>query len=76
VEGGHSIAPEVIDRRYWLGINRLFDNYLPIVDEAMIFDNSHGESVLLARKLSTGFQVINDILYQKLNNQYDSKAAT
>lgn len=25
LEGGHSIAPEVIDRRYWLGIKRLSD---------------------------------------------------
>jgi predicted ABC-type ATPase len=76
VEGGHSIASEVIDRRYWLGINRLFNNYLPIVDEAMLFDNSNGESVLLARKLSNDFQVINNVLYQKLKNQYDSRAAT
>jgi predicted ABC-type ATPase len=75
LEGGHSIEPEVIDRRYWQGIERLFTNYLPLVDEAMFFDNSSGEPVLLARKLSTGFQIVNDTLYQKLKNQHDSRAA-
>ncbi|MGI4866250.1 MAG: zeta toxin family protein [Janthinobacterium lividum] len=75
LEGGHYIAPEVIERRYWQGLHLLFTAYLPLVDEAMLFDNSSGEPVLLARKLSTGFQVINDTLYQKLKNQHDSRAA-
>ena len=75
LEGGHYIAPEVIERRYWQGLQLLFDAYLPLVDEAMLFDNSSGEPVLLARKLSTSFQVINDTLSQKLKNQYDSRAA-
>jgi predicted ABC-type ATPase len=74
-EGGHYIAPEVIERRYWQGLHLLFDAYLPLVDEAMLFDNSNGESVLLARKLSIGFQVINNTLYQQLKNQYDSRTA-
>jgi len=74
-EGGHYIAPDVIERRYWQGLHLLFANYLPLVDEAMLFDNSSGEPVLLARKLSTGFQVVNDTLHQKLKKQYDSRTA-
>ena len=27
VEGGHFIAPDVIERRYWQGLHRLFDSY-------------------------------------------------
>jgi hypothetical protein len=50
-----------------------FANYLPLVGEAMLFDNSGGEPVLLARKLSTGFQVINDTLYQQLKKQHDPR---
>lgn len=33
-EGGHDIPPDVIERRYWQGLRLLFDNYLPLVDEA------------------------------------------
>jgi predicted ABC-type ATPase len=73
LEGGHYIAPDVIERRYWQGLHLLFANYLPLVDEAMLFDNSGGEPVLLARKLSTGFQVINDTLYLQLKKQHDSR---
>jgi predicted ABC-type ATPase len=56
-------------------LHLLFANYLPLVDEAMLFDNSSGEPVLLARKLSTGVQILNDTLYQQLKKQYDSRAA-
>ena len=72
LEGGHYIAPEVIDRRYWQGIERLFANYLPLVDEASIYDNSSGEPILLAQKLVDGFHVKNETLYNQLKNYYES----
>jgi predicted ABC-type ATPase len=50
-EGGHYIAPEVIERRYWQGLHLLFDAYLPLVDEALLFDNSSGRP-LASRKAS------------------------
>lgn len=34
LEGGHYIAPDVIERRYWQGLRLLFDTYLSLVDEA------------------------------------------
>jgi len=71
-EGGHSIPPNVIERRYWQGINRLFDSYLPLVDESAIYDNSSGEPILLARKLADGFHVINEVLYTQLKGYYES----
>lgn len=71
LEGGHSIAPEVIDRRYQLGINYLFAHYLNIVDEASIYDNSSGEPILLAQKLADGFHVANETLYNQLRNRYE-----
>jgi predicted ABC-type ATPase len=73
LEGGHYIEPKVIDRRYWQGIERLFTNYLPLVDEASLYDNSSGEPVLLARKLLDGFHVINENLYNQLRNYYESE---
>ena len=49
-EGGHNIEPEVIERRYKKGIKNLFNIYLPIVDGALVFDNSEGRHELLAQK--------------------------
>ena len=42
-EGGHNIEPQIIERRYKRGIKNLLDIYLPIVDGALIFDNSEGK---------------------------------
>ncbi|NCT14504.1 MAG: zeta toxin [Flavobacteriales bacterium CG18_big_fil_WC_8_21_14_2_50_32_9] len=53
-EGGHNIEPEVIERRYINGIKNLFKIYLPIVDGALIFDNSEGKHELLALKTIDG----------------------
>ncbi len=50
-EGGHNIPKGVIERRYRNGIFNLFEIYLPIVDDVMIFDNSHGQYELIAEKM-------------------------
>lgn len=38
--GGHNIPKEVIYRRYWLGLQNLFDIFAPIVDCWSMYDNS------------------------------------
>lgn len=38
-EGGHNIPVEVIHRRYWLGLQNLFNIFEPIVDLLSIYDN-------------------------------------
>ena len=53
-EGGHNIESDIIERRYIKGIINLFEIYLPIVDGALIFDNSFGKSELLASKTVDG----------------------
>ena len=61
-EGGHNIETEVIRRRYKNGINNLFDIYISIVDEVMIFDNSGGKPELIAEKLlESEVNIINEI---------------
>lgn len=50
LEGGHNIEPEVVERRYKRGIQNLFEVYLPIVDNVLIFDNSEGNPILIAEK--------------------------
>jgi len=69
-DGGHNIEPEVIKRRYMNGIKNLFDIYLPIVDEMMLFDNSGKIHDFIAeKKFSTGkFIIHNKDKYLKFNN--------
>lgn len=39
-EGGHNIPPDVIERRFWLGIYNLFALFMHKVDYWIIYDNS------------------------------------
>lgn len=48
VEGGHNIPLDTIKRRYKLGIENLFNKFMPIVDYWIIFDNSNNPSKLIA----------------------------
>lgn len=48
LEGGHHIPDDIIERRYYNGILNLFNIYLPIVDQLLIFDNSEGKHKLIA----------------------------
>ena len=74
-EGGHFIPPDVIERRYWQGINRLFDSYLPLVNKTLVFDNLSGTPILLAEKSANSLLIIRDKLYHQLLLQYESRKA-
>lgn len=66
-EGGHNIETEVIRRRYKNGIKNLFEIYLSIADEVMIFDNSAGKPELIAEKiLNSEVTILNEIKYDTL----------
>ena len=74
IEGGHNIPLNVIERRYLKGIYNLFDIYLPILDGALIFDNSFGKHELIAQKLSEeNLTVIDKLKFNKLKEFYDNK---
>jgi predicted ABC-type ATPase len=51
MEGGHNIPTDVIHRRYWLGLNNLFNIYMPIVDAWMLYDNN-SKTKLIANNIS------------------------
>ena len=72
-EGGHNIQTDVIERRYIRGIQNLFDIYLPIVDGALIFDNSEGQHELIADKQIDGLlNIVNQEKINLLKNHYDN----
>jgi len=71
-EGGHDIDSTVIERRYFGGIRNLFNIYLPIVDDALIFDNSEGKHELIAEKSDNSTIIItNNQKYNNLLKYYD-----
>lgn len=74
IEGGHNIELDVIKRRYLNGIKNLFEIYLPIVDEVMIFDNSEGKHDLIAEKtLDSEIDILNQTKFDKLKSYYHEK---
>lgn len=69
-EGRHNIETDVIKRRYENGITNLFNIYLPIVDEALIFDNTGVKAELIAQKiLGYDIEINNKIKFDKLKNR-------
>jgi len=75
LEGGHNIETEVIERRYKRGIQNLFDIYLPIADEVMIFDNSEGKHDLIAEKIfDSEIDVLNGTKFNQLKNYYNENS--
>ena len=74
-EGGHNIEPDIIERRYFRGINNLFNIYLPIVDGALIFDNSEGEPKLLAQKTIDGnLSIFEEAKFNELKNYHNDNS--
>lgn len=58
--GGHDIPADVIHRRYWLGLQNLFDIFAPIVDYWSMYDNSDNLRTIVER----GIVINNDLLSQ------------
>lgn len=74
VEGGHDIPIKVIERRYFNGINNLFDIYLDIVDSALIFDNSYGKHELIAQKIGDDpISPLDKIKFNHLKKYHEEK---
>ena len=73
-EGGHNIDDMIIERRYFGGIKNLFDIYIPLVDDVMIFDNSEGNYELVAEKgLYYEIEVVNFEKYNLIKSLYNEK---
>ena len=74
-EGGHNIPEDVIERRYHNGIKNLFEIYLPIVDQALIFDNSEGKHNLIAETSGTEeLNILNETKFNELKSYYDNRS--
>lgn len=68
-EGGHNIPADVVERRYWRGLNNLFELFIPIVDVWSIYDNYSIGPKLIAD--SNG--VINETVYFEIMRRMEKE---
>lgn len=67
-EGGHNIPSDVIHRRYWLGLQNLFNIFVPIVDRWSLYDNSNDLSPIVERGV-----VIDEVKLKEIENSCQNK---
>jgi predicted ABC-type ATPase len=68
--GGHSIPEDIVRRRFKKGIENLFNLYISIADNWTIYDNSHSNPILVARKyLGKNIEIINKAVWIKIQEK-------
>lgn len=66
-EGGHDIPVDTIKRRYWRGLDNLFDYYMGVVDAWTLCDNSDGKLVQIANgDLEHGVEVSQSSIFKAI----------
>lgn len=60
-QGGHAIPADVIRRRYYASVANMRKLYLPLADEAEIYDNSDWRRILIATRREGGVLAIRDM---------------
>jgi predicted ABC-type ATPase len=60
------IAEPVIRRRYKKGLRHLVHHFLPLADEATIYDNSRGLRRVIAQKKAGDLQIFDGSAWQKI----------
>ena len=70
MEGGHNVSDTVVERRYHRGIKNLFNVFIPLCDNVMVFDNSELNHRLIMGKVKGHADEIYDI------NTYNQILAT
>jgi len=56
--GGHDIPADVVERRYYRGLNNLFTLYMPVVDEWLLIDNMNTIPEVICRGLKSGERLV------------------
>jgi len=59
-EGGHSIPAEIVRRRYRNGLINMLELYLPLAEQASIYDNSDEGRVLIAERTRGSSLAVHD----------------
>lgn len=73
-QGGHHIPDDVVERRYYRGINNLFDLYMPICDGWIITSNMELKPQIVAqRKKPLPKLIINNDIWTTINEQHNDR---
>lgn len=67
--GGHNIPNDVIHRRYWSGLQNLFNIFVPIVDLWSFYDNTKELVAIVERNNVVNPNLINKIKESCLNKK-------
>ena len=70
--GGHDVAPDVIRRRYYTGLEYFFDLYAPVCDKWMLVDNSEADFRIIAEGSAKGTTVRDLPTSQLIKETHDS----
>lgn len=70
--GGHDVAPDIIRRRYYTGLEYFFDLYSPVCDKWMLVDNSETDFRIIAEGSAKGTTVRDLPTYQLIKETHDS----
>ena len=70
--GGHDVAPDVIRRRYYTGLEYFFDLYSPVCDKWMLVDNSETDFRIIAEGSAKGTTVRDLPTYHLIKETHDS----
>ena len=68
--GGHHIEDEVVERRYYRGLQNFFKLYIPVCDNWLLIDNTKGKSSIIAEGSSSyPTNVYKMEIWKKLNKK-------
>lgn len=67
-QGGHNIPHETIRRRYYLGLENILKDYLPLADNALILDNSSEKTnqIIAVKNKNENLRVINENVWNQM----------
>ena len=68
--GGHDVPSDIVVRRYGRSLRNLIADYLPLVDDWQLFDNSDNSFREIARELSEERFVADEVLFNHLIDEY------
>ena len=69
-KGGHNIPEDIIVRRYWEGLDNLFNIYMPIVDTWVLVNNAEMPRTIIATGGREQDTIINDNRLYKIIEEY------
>lgn len=70
-EGGHNVIPPIIERRYKKGLIHFFEDFLPICDNIMMFDNSdNAPKLVMAKVKDCEEEIYDNDIYNQIYNSY------